>query len=63
MQLDDNDLLEYRRIWREEFGEEISLDDARHSASMLMELYALLIQPIPKAPSRSSESSLPDHRT
>ena len=63
MQFDDDDIQEYRRIWKEEFQEEISLEDARHSASMLMELFALLLQSVPDALPWSSEGSLPDYRT
>jgi hypothetical protein len=63
MTLSDNDLREYQRIWKEEFQEEISIQDARHSASMLMELFALLFTSVSQAPPQESEGSLSDHRT
>lgn len=59
MTLSDDDLQEYMQIWREEFGESISLEDARHSASMLLELFVVLLEPLPD----SRERSLHDHRT
>jgi hypothetical protein len=59
VQFDEKDLQEYRQIWKEEFQEEISLEDARQSASMLMELFALLIQPLPETSPGEPESSLP----
>jgi hypothetical protein len=61
MQFTDAELREYIEIWKEEFQESISLDEARQSASMLMELFALLLEPA--ASSLASESSLNDHRT
>jgi hypothetical protein len=59
----DAELQEYKEIWREEFQESISVDEARHSASMLMELLALLLEQTPGASSPTSENLLPDHRT
>ena len=63
MTLSDPDLQEYMQIWQEEFGESISPEAARHSAAMLMELFALLVEPLPEASPGTSESSLPDYRT
>jgi hypothetical protein len=63
MQFTDAELREYIEIWKEEFQESISLDEARQSASMLMELFALLLEPESAASSLASESSLNDHRT
>jgi hypothetical protein len=42
MKLEDADIEEFIALWKEEFGESISLDEARHRASQVMELYALL---------------------
>jgi hypothetical protein len=39
MELTDEDIKEYRKIWKEEFKEEISKADARASASQVLELY------------------------
>ena len=44
MELRDEDIREFAEIWKEEFGETISVSEARHHASQLMELYALLTQ-------------------
>ena len=63
MQFSDQDLEEYQQIWKEEFHEEISQENARHSASMLMELFVLLSPPLPEASPDGPESSLPDYRT
>jgi hypothetical protein len=42
MQLTDKDIHEFQSLWREEFDEEISFDNAQMRASELLELYALL---------------------
>ncbi len=42
MQFEDDELREFVRIWKTEFGEWISLDRARFHASQLMDLYAVL---------------------
>lgn len=63
MQLAEADLREFIEIWQDEFQESISIEDARHSASMLMELYALLLESVSISLLRASESSLPDYRT
>lgn len=47
MQLTDKDLHEFCALWKAEFDEELSLDEARHCASQLLELCALLIRPLP----------------
>lgn len=45
MQLTDHDLREFMEIWSDEFQEAITLDDARLSASMLLELYLMVMSP------------------
>lgn len=45
MQLTDDDLREFADLWQAEFGETLSADDARHYASRLLRLYALLAAP------------------
>ncbi len=49
MLLTDADIEEFRAIWREEFGEEITVDQARHEAMLLLEIYAALDEPLPSA--------------
>jgi hypothetical protein len=45
MQLTDHDLREFMEIWSDEFQEAITLDDARQCASMLLELYLIVVSP------------------
>lgn len=42
MQLTDADLREFAHIWAEEFHESITEEEAKSSASMLLDLYWLL---------------------
>jgi hypothetical protein len=62
MQFTDADLQEFAVIWKKEFQETISMDEARHAASMLMEVFALLLEPLPAVSSRASENSLHDQQ-
>ena len=43
MEFTEADIQEFIAIWREEFHETISVEDARRSAASLMELYSWLI--------------------
>jgi hypothetical protein len=45
--LQEADLRDFIQIWSDEFHETISMEQARERASMLMELYWLLAQPLP----------------
>ena len=47
MQLADEDIGEFTVLWKKEFKEALSPDEARHHASQLLELYALLSKPLP----------------
>jgi len=42
MHLTDDDLRAFQAIWKAEFGEAITLDQGRESASRLLELYRFL---------------------
>lgn len=42
MQFTDADLREFMEIWSSEFHETISLEEARQSATALMELFSVL---------------------
>lgn len=44
MNLTKEDIEEYRRLWREEFGEELTEADARMEAQRTLELFKLLEQ-------------------
>jgi len=49
MQLNGDDLMDFKAIWKDEFGEELDDDAAREAASRLLELYRLLARaPQPK---------------
>jgi hypothetical protein len=43
MEFNEADLQEFIALWKEEFQEAISMEEARRSAGSLMELYALLV--------------------
>lgn len=54
MQLNDDDIREFKAIWKDEFGEEITDDVAREAASRVLELYRVLARaprPEPDPPS------------
>ena len=57
MELSAEDIREFVEIWREEFGEEIPAGDARHRASRLIELFAVLAES--SAP--RADDTLPHH--
>jgi hypothetical protein len=42
MVLEEDDIREFIELWKEEFGEVLSTDEARYHASRFLELYALL---------------------
>lgn len=47
MELDEQDVREFAEIWKKEFNEDLSPDEARYHASQLLELFWLLVQPLP----------------
>jgi hypothetical protein len=47
MQISDEDLEEFRRIYKEEFGEEISLAEAQTMGNRLIELFRIIMRPLP----------------
>lgn len=55
MQLGDDEIEEFRDLWRQEFGESITPEAARHRAAQLLELYSLLAQ----APDRLNSANPP----
>ena len=42
MDLTEADIQEFAALWRDEFGEELSRDEARTEATRFLELYLLL---------------------
>jgi len=47
MEFSDESMEDFRRIYRQEYGEEISVPDAREMGRRLITLYHLLRQPYP----------------
>lgn len=47
MRLTDESCEAYRRIYKEEMGEDITLDEAREMAARILNLYELITQPLP----------------
>ncbi len=48
MQLTEDDLQEFMQIWREDFNEPITAEEARQRATALLDLYVLLSSPAPE---------------
>lgn len=59
MPLVEADITEFRELWREEFNEAISQDEARFRATQLVALYLALYQSTgdPSQPPRKPHSS------
>jgi hypothetical protein len=49
MDLDDRDIQEFTEMWQEEFKEVLSPAEARHCASLILELYFVLYGPDAKS--------------
>jgi hypothetical protein len=58
MDLQDEDIYEFAALWKEEFNDDLSVDEARHKASQFLALYALLAKPLPSETSRDDFQSL-----
>jgi hypothetical protein len=48
MQLTEDDLQEFIKIWRDEFNEPIAPEDASQRATDLLDLYVILLSPKPE---------------
>ena len=48
MEVSDEELEEFRRTYKKEYGEKLSVDEAREMAQRLLVLMDLLIRPLPK---------------
>lgn len=60
MQISKEDLDDFKRIYKDEFGEELTEDAASEMASDLLDLYELLMQPLPgEAPPATDQTSTP----
>lgn len=56
MQLTDDDIREFQEIWKKEFKEEISFEQARREAALVLELYSILLEPGNEGSSVSGET-------
>ena len=59
MELKDNDIKEFVRRWRDEFNEELPLEQARIKINNLLELYTTLARRLP-AEGDPEAPNLPD---
>lgn len=55
MDLTQQDIENFRRLWKKEFSENLSFEAARTEAHRLLELYALLARPLPRTRSLHEE--------
>lgn len=65
MLLTNEDCEEFRKVYKEDTGEDITIEQAREIASRLLELYRLLARPLPgetRQPSEDSPSLPEDQR-
>lgn len=65
MKIEPQDLEEFRRLYKAEFGEELSQAEASEIAGNLVSLYELLCEPLPyekdaAKPRAEKEQPLPD---
>lgn len=57
MQISDESLKEYQRIYKEGHGEELTLEEAREAAGRLLALYKIIMRPLPgEKPNRQTPS-------
>jgi hypothetical protein len=60
MMLTDEDVQAYKRVHEEEFGELISDDEAREIATRVIQLYEILIQPLPEEDAQPPGKTQPE---
>ena len=46
--LSEEAVLEYQQIYKKEFGEEISLEEAKEQGTKLLKLFSIIYRPIKK---------------
>lgn len=61
MQFEPEEISEFAKLWEAEFQEKLSPEQARHQASLLLELYTLLYGPTPEEQSACGACSPPQH--
>ena len=58
MQLNDDDIREFIEVWRKDFGETLSYEEARHHASQILTLYVAVARSMMRAKNKDSRHSL-----
>ena len=58
MEFSNEALKNFQAIWKRDFGESITADEARHHGARLVELFTLLSRPLP---SEQGENSREQH--
>ncbi len=56
VQLTDEDIRDLIEVWRQEFGETLTVEQARHHGSQIIQLCLLLARPLPSE--RATEEEL-----
>ena len=54
MQFTEKRIEELRRLYKESYGQEITVEDARDMARRLVELYRVLLKPLPGSGEQAS---------
>jgi len=57
MEIDKESLEEFKKIYKEEFNEELSDAEARAMAQRLLALYEVLARPLPQEPHDAGEKN------
>lgn len=57
MELDDETIEEFRKVYQEEFTEELTLEEARVMATKLLSLYLALAKKLPDARECKNENN------
>ena len=50
MEIPKKDLNEFKRIYKEEYGEKLTDEEAQRIASKLISLFEIICQPLPRKP-------------
>jgi hypothetical protein len=58
MELTDKDIHEFMALWEEEFSESLTMAEARLHASLLLQLYARLVEPYSNPPNQQDHAVL-----
>jgi len=62
MPLRAEDIEEFRQIYKEEFGETLSTEEARATASRVLHLYKVLARPLPSELKGALEDDAPSSK-